>query len=722
MSGTQKYKILSLVLFTSLCMTVGLEVKLHAQTREPWRFPDLQHSISIRDGRTSDRLTWEKLLDELSFADIVFLGEMHDDDATHELQLALYNAMLERRKSQVVLAMEMFERDVQPHLDAYLSGEIDEGLFLERARPWGNYQEAYRPLVERARELGKPVIASNFPRPLRIKLMQAGDQGLDALGDSRSLAPQTLLANSDLYWKRTDNATRGHAAFMPTATSDRERLMSTQSLWDNSMGEACVNAIDANPGHQVVHLNGGFHSEYWDGTVGQVRQRRPDLHVKTVAIRAVSNPQAAKLRGAPVADFVVYVEDRAKNLRDGQRHVVVASQQSYSLYMPSWASANKPAPLLIWLGDDGLTAEDGLTYWKLILGDTAAIAVLQPLHVQQERDLSLGGRWFWPDRFAEDTATTLQAVERLWQYVLNRFPVDDSRVVLAGEGTGGTMAIAATLLTNKMTLNAVGWSPRQYAKLKDFPLPLLENWGDEIPPPRKLTVMTSSAEESWWNSELAAYQTVGIESTWQAKPTDPWEDLLSQIRNVRTALGLPPVDNNFQQKKYLVPQFGTNRERHWLRLLAFEHGDASTLVTVVDSKMATELPAEARVDYDANLHPTADGTIPLCPGAFGGTTVLVLTETQAKDSLADWLKMEAEDPLTKRSRFHRLRIAVATDGERRLDAVLQKLHDENRKNVLIVPATFYAGDEFMRQLEKLASPLADHMTLHWLPGVGGRSP
>ena len=58
----------------------------------------------------------------------------------------------------------MFERDVQPVLDEYLAGLVREGDLLQDARPWANYRDDYRVLVEFAKEVGLPVIAANAPR------------------------------------------------------------------------------------------------------------------------------------------------------------------------------------------------------------------------------------------------------------------------------------------------------------------------------------------------------------------------------------------------------------------------------------------------------------------------------------------------------------------------------------------------------------------------------
>ena len=78
-----------------------------------------------------------------------------------------------------------------------------------------------------------------------------------------------------------------------------------------------------------------------------------------------------------------------------------------------------------------------------------------------------------------------------------------------------------------------------------------------------------------------------------------------------------------------------------------------------------------------------------------------------------------DDPLRKRSRFLRMRIAT-TAGDRSLPIVLETLRNEGRENILIVPASFCADGEWMRTLKRSVATLEDQMTLQWLPGLGGR--
>lgn len=86
----------------------------------------------------ADKKRWsdlEAMAAELARADVVFLGEQHDDPGTHAMQRAILEAV-SRRRPDMILTMEMFERDVQPALDRYLAGETAEEALLAAARPW----------------------------------------------------------------------------------------------------------------------------------------------------------------------------------------------------------------------------------------------------------------------------------------------------------------------------------------------------------------------------------------------------------------------------------------------------------------------------------------------------------------------------------------------------------------------------------------------------------
>ncbi|MEO7274697.1 MAG: ChaN family lipoprotein, partial [Vicinamibacterales bacterium] len=66
--------------------------------------------FDTRSGTFSD---FELMVADLAHADVVLIGEQHDDPNTHRLEAAVLEGLL-RRRAAVVVSLEMFERDVQP--------------------------------------------------------------------------------------------------------------------------------------------------------------------------------------------------------------------------------------------------------------------------------------------------------------------------------------------------------------------------------------------------------------------------------------------------------------------------------------------------------------------------------------------------------------------------------------------------------------------------------
>ncbi len=235
--------------------------------------------IPHRVARGKSFTDFEAMLQELSRADAVFLGEQHDDRGTHALQLAVLEG-LARRNVKVVLSLEMFERDVQPALNAYLAGTMPESAFLASSRPWPNYAPDYAPLVELAKAQGWPVIASNVPRSIASMVSRGGLAALDTLGAERRLwvAADRDCRDDSRYAKKfgrtmADMGGHGSAAMPPDMIG---RFYEAQCIKDETMAESVAQALESHPEAVVVHVAGGFHVEEGLGTVERVKQRVKD--------------------------------------------------------------------------------------------------------------------------------------------------------------------------------------------------------------------------------------------------------------------------------------------------------------------------------------------------------------------------------------------------------------------------------------------------------------
>lgn len=228
------------------------------------------------------QLALPDLVSELAPADVVFLGEEHDNSAGHQAQLEILKA-LHARRPDLVLSMEMFERDVQGVLDDYLRGRIDEATFLAHSRPWGNYKEHYRPLVEYAKAQGLDVIAANAPRPSAKKLAEGGVVK-DAFVARETTAPE------DRYYALFQDAMKEHPG--EVSKDAMLRMYAAQCLKDDTMAESIVGYLNARPFRRpmIVHVNGKFHSDHGLGTVSRVLSRRPLTRVSVITMESMEEP------------------------------------------------------------------------------------------------------------------------------------------------------------------------------------------------------------------------------------------------------------------------------------------------------------------------------------------------------------------------------------------------------------------------------------------------
>ncbi|MBK8205517.1 MAG: ChaN family lipoprotein [Planctomycetes bacterium] len=209
--------------------------------------------------------------------DVVFVGELHGNAGAHRVQLEMLRWYV-ADKRKLALATEQFERDVQPLLDQYLAGKIDEAAFLKDSRPWPNYAD-YRPQVELCRESKVHVIAANIPRRLASRVFKEGPEVVEKFTDEEKSWCAAALhaapgAYRDKFMKQMGGAD-GHNQRL-------ENMYASQSFKDDTMAESVANWLKANKGARVVHINGNFHSAGGLGVPEKLAALMPDLKIAVV--------------------------------------------------------------------------------------------------------------------------------------------------------------------------------------------------------------------------------------------------------------------------------------------------------------------------------------------------------------------------------------------------------------------------------------------------------
>jgi uncharacterized iron-regulated protein len=267
-------------------------------------------TFHVFDGK-GNPTTIDEILRAMDTAEVVFLGEQHDDTVAHKLQLEIFQKAAERYAAdrRIALSMEMFERDVQIVVNEYLAGQISESQFLASSRPWGNYATDYKPLVEFAKQRRLPVIAANAPRRYVNMVSRNGRDSLMALTkDAKEWLPSLPYGEPTEQYAKKFRALMGSS---PEAQMGVDKILASQTLWDAAMGDAVARYLKDHKKGLIIHLNGSFHTEGRLGTVDQLLRYRPKTKVLVVTMKYVEDfHHFDTARDAGAGDFVILTDTK----------------------------------------------------------------------------------------------------------------------------------------------------------------------------------------------------------------------------------------------------------------------------------------------------------------------------------------------------------------------------------------------------------------------------
>lgn len=250
-------------------------------------------------------VNYEKMVAGVAKKQVILFGEYHDDAIVHWLQLSLTRDVYELAKQQLVLGAEMFEADMQEPLTAYIKGQIDEKKFMDSVTSlWKNYRTDYKPLVEFAKAKGLHFVASNIPRYIARNIYRGGIETLDTLAaDVKSLLPPLPFPyDADLPgYKAMLAMGGGHGG---------ENLPKSQASKDATMAYRIVQALKGDFGqYKLVHYNGSYHSDGYEGIVWYLKQYAPELMVATIGTARQKNVTKLEKEHIGKADFVICVDE-----------------------------------------------------------------------------------------------------------------------------------------------------------------------------------------------------------------------------------------------------------------------------------------------------------------------------------------------------------------------------------------------------------------------------
>ncbi len=312
--------LLAIVLITG-CSTHGIKQNSNASLPA---LNTLYQSI-VMESKTRQRVSVTTLAEQLKDTDVIFMGEFHSHQGGHKLQLDLLEALY-KQNPKIILSMEQFTRDAQPILDGYLEGKYGEATLIEEGNAWPHYKGSYRAIVEFAREHELPVVAANAPAMFVRCVGKKGVEILETIPDEKKpwSARKLDLDNEQYKAKFMSFLSGSGTRHGQTEEVAKKRMMNTfaaQLLRDTTMAESIDDAMQENPGYQVIHLNGSFHSDGHLGTAAVIETMRPSL------VTSVLSPVTAQDAASPAAteeqysqgDYIYLIKEMPERYVDKEK-------------------------------------------------------------------------------------------------------------------------------------------------------------------------------------------------------------------------------------------------------------------------------------------------------------------------------------------------------------------------------------------------------------------
>ena len=268
----------------------------------------------IIETKTGNEVKIEEMAEKSQNFDIMFFGEFHDDSLVHQLQFE-YLSYLYQKNDDIAVSMEMFERDVQKYIDQFLSGDIDEEKFLDNSRPWKDYKDFYKPLVDLAKENDSHVIAANIPRKYAAMYARSGMAAIKKLPEKeRNYIANEMILRDDDYKDKFFATMAGNPGKIKKMSLNEKNTLwlyyGAQSIKDETMAESILKYYNNNDDDLIVHFNGDFHSNSYLGTAQKVIQRNDDLKVGVITPEYYDEEIDFGKKDKNKGDFIIYLEEK----------------------------------------------------------------------------------------------------------------------------------------------------------------------------------------------------------------------------------------------------------------------------------------------------------------------------------------------------------------------------------------------------------------------------
>ncbi len=308
-------KLISMIIFISMLIFnyCGNGISKSPDENRPLKDLYTPHDLynKILSLHQKSLISYGNLIHQLTNSNVIFLGEIHNSLKAHQYQHRILKSMYQNNKN-IAIALEMFDRDVQPIIDQYLSGKISEKMFLKKSRPWPNYKD-YRPLIHFAKEHHLKVIAMNIPMNIRRSIVYGGMKSLVQLQKKyKKYFAQKIPFNNRIYKKYFYNALpKGHPGSKKYKKLLYHFYLSAVAK-DATMAESIGQFLDNNTGYQILSVNGRFHSDYGLAIPGMLKTYNKNISMKIISFHPIISQKKILMKsfynGRKQADYIIFTD------------------------------------------------------------------------------------------------------------------------------------------------------------------------------------------------------------------------------------------------------------------------------------------------------------------------------------------------------------------------------------------------------------------------------
>lgn len=247
---------------------------------------------------TGMEVSKERLIDLLSLARIIYVGEVHDSLEDHRVQLEILKGLSERFPGKVMVGMEMFRRPSQPELTRWVEGNLEGKEFLKIwYENWGVDEGYYKNLLTFIQENKIPLIALNASQEMEMKVGMKGIKGLSP--EDQKQLPE--IDRNDPYHRQALQAVfKGHGP----GAEGFDKFYDTMLLWDETMADSVARALSSPEGadKKMVVFAGGFHVGYGFGIPRRAFRRVPEPY-QIVIPHTKDFPEEKKMMNVEAPDL-----------------------------------------------------------------------------------------------------------------------------------------------------------------------------------------------------------------------------------------------------------------------------------------------------------------------------------------------------------------------------------------------------------------------------------